>query len=172
MTANPVSENTAMTRNFPPLLEDIKSYLEQLFHALENEYKALLENDIQVIESIAQEKIILMEHLEDLNKERRTLLEAAGLNLNISGVEDFLNNDTINDAIVDKPKLKTLWAAVSTLSKQCEKQNNINGIVIENNKRHTENALNVLQGKQQSAELYSNKGQSIKMVKNQTLIRA
>ncbi len=168
MIAKPVSQNTVMTRNISPLLEDIANYLEQLFHALENEYRALSENDIQAIESIAQEKIILMEQLEDLNKERRALLEAAGLDLDANGIDDFLNSSTITD----KPKLKTLWNDISNLSKQCEKQNNINGIIIENNKRHTENALSVLQGKQQTAELYSNKGQSIKMAKKQTLIRA
>ncbi len=157
-----------MTRNITPLLEDITNYLEQLFHALENEYQALSDNDTQAIESIAQEKTMLMEQLEDLNKERRTLLEAAGLNLNTSGVDDFLNSSTIPD----KPKLKTLWGNISSLSKQCDKQNNINGIIIENNRRHTENALSVLQGKQQTAELYSSKGQSIKMAKNQTLTRA
>ncbi|VAW97415.1 hypothetical protein MNBD_GAMMA23-920 [hydrothermal vent metagenome] len=157
-----------MTRNITPLLEDIANYLEQLFHALENEYTALSNNDLQAIESIAQEKTILMEQLEDLNKERHTLLEAAGLNLSENGIDDFLNSSTL----ADNPVLKTLWGNISSLSKQCEKQNNINGIIIENNKRHTENALSILQGKQQTTELYSSKGQSIKMAKNQTLIRA
>lgn len=161
-------QNTAMTSKIIPLLEDIANYLEQLFRALENEYKALSDNDIQAIQAVAEEKVLLMEQLEDLNKERRALLEAAGLNLATTGADDFLNSSKITNS----PKLKTLWSNISNLSKQCDKQNNINGIIIDNNKRHTENALSVLQGKQQTTELYSNKGQSIKMAKKQTLIRA
>ncbi len=161
-------QNTALTRKFIPLLEDIANYLEQLFHALENEYQALSDNNLPAIEAIAQEKVLLMEQLEDLNKERRLLLEEAGLNLSATGIDNFFNSSTINN----NPSLKTLWGSISTLSTQCEKQNNINGIIIDNNKRHTENALSILQGKQQTTELYSSKGQSIKMAKKQTLIRA
>jgi len=168
MTTKPVIQNTAMTSKITPLLEDIANYLEQLFHALENEFKALSDNDIQAIQAIAQEKVLLMEQLEDLNKERRLLLEEAGLNLATTGIDDLLNSSKITSS----PHLKTLWNNISNLSKQCDKQNNINGIIIDNNKRHTENALSVLQGKQQTNELYSSKGQSIKMPKNQTLIRA
>jgi len=161
-------QNTTLTRKFIPLLEDIANYLEQLFHALENEYQALSDNNLPAIETVAQEKVLLMEQLEDLNKERRLLLEEAELNLSATGIDNFFNSSTINN----NPSLKTLWGSISTLSTQCEKQNNINGIIIDNNKRHTENALSVLQGKQQTTELYSSKGQSIKMTKNQTLIRA
>jgi len=151
-----------------PLLQEISSYLLQLLNALNKEHQSLSNGDIQSIESIAREKIILMEHLEDLNKERRILLEAAGLDLSSSGIEDFFLNNNSPRA----PQMKTCWTEISNLTNQCEKQNNINGIIIENNRRHSENALSILQGKQQGTEYYSNKGAPIKTSKNQTLIRA
>ncbi len=159
---------TAITTKITPLLEETASYLEQLFQALLNENKALADDNIQAVQEIAQEKVLLMEQLEDLNKERRSLLETAGLDLSATGIDDFFSNNSITKS----SGLSALWKTIATLSKQCEKQNNINGIVIENNKRRTESALSILQGKQQTTELYSNKGQSIKMSGKQTLIRA
>lgn len=160
--------STITSKTLLPLLQEITSYLQQLLLALKNEHKALSENNIETIQVIAAEKILLMEHLEDLNNERRTLLELAGLDITATGIGDFLQNTSSPRA----PLMKTLWDEISKLSSECDKQNNINGIIIESNKRHTENALSILQGKQQNTELYSKNGQSIKASHNQTLIRA
>lgn len=151
-----------------PLLHEISSYLNQLLNALISEREALSENNIQSIESIAKEKIILMQQLEDLDKERRNLLEQAGIDLSANSIKDIFNNNSSPRA----PLIRNIWEQISKLTRDCEQQNNINGIIIEKNKQHTENALSILQGKQQGTELYSNKGTSIKMPKNQTLIRA
>jgi len=161
--------NIAVTsKKVLPLLQEIVNYLQQLLLALDNEHKALVDKNIDSIQSIAEEKIVLMEHLEDLNKERRSLLDNAGLDITSTGVGDFLQNSKSPRA----PQMKALWDEISNISKQCDKQNNINGIIIESNKRHTENALSILQGKPQNTELYSNKGESIKSSHQQTLIRA
>lgn len=160
--------NTATSSNILPLLEEISSYLQQLLNALNNEHKALSENDHKSLHEISEEKILLMEHLEDLNKERRVILENAGLDITSTGIEDFFQNTTSAKA----PHMKALWAEVSKVTRQCDKQNNINGIIIEANKRHTENAISILQGKQQNTELYSKNGESIKSSHKQTLIRA
>ena len=161
-------QNTVTSKNILPLLQEISSYLQQLLDALHSEHAALSKNDLKAVQSISEEKILLMEHLEDLNKERRTLLENAGLDITSTGIGDFLQNSKSPRA----PLIKSLWKEISNLSNQCDKQNNINGIVIESNKRHTENALSILQGKQQNTELYSKKGESIKASHNQTLLRA
>lgn len=161
--------NSAVTsKKVLPLLQEIVNYLQQLLVALNNEHKALVDKNIDSIQTISEEKIVLMEHLEDLNKERRNLLDNAGLDITSTGVGDFLQNSNSPRA----PQMKALWDEISNISKQCDKQNNINGIIIESNKRHTENALSILQGKPQSTELYSNKGESIKSSHQQTLIRA
>lgn len=164
----PCMSNMIASKKFIPLLQEISNYLQQLLAALNNEHEALEKNNITSIHNFANEKIILMEHLEDLNKERRVILDDAGLDLTSSGISDFLQNSNSPRS----PQMKTLWDDISALSKQCEKQNNINGIVIEANKRRTEEALSILQGKQQNTDLYSNKGKSIKASHHQTLIRA
>ncbi len=151
-----------------PLFQEISSYLKQLLNALNLEHKALAENNFQSVEDIAKDKIVLMEHLEDLNKERLVLLDAAGFDSESKDIEAFLKHNRSPRA----PLIQSSWKEISNLSNQCEKQNNINGIVIENNRQHTENALSILQGKQQNTEFYSKKGAPIKSSKNQTLIRA
>ena len=143
--------NAVTSKKVLPLLQEIVNYLQQLLLALDNEHKALVDKNIDSIKSIAEEKIVLMEHLEDLNKERRSLLDNAGLDITSTGVGDFLQNSKSPRA----PQMKALWDEVSNISKQCDKQNNINGIIIESNKRHTENALSILQGKPPNTELYS-----------------
>ena len=161
-------QNTISSKTIQPLLQEISSYLQQLLLALNKEHQALSDNDLKSVQTIAEEKILLMEHLDDLNKERRSLLEDAGLDITSTGIEDFFLNSNSPRA----PQMKALWGEISNLSRQCDKQNNINGIVIEANRRHTENALSILQGKSQNTELYSKKGASIKASHNQTLLRA
>lgn len=159
--------NTTSQKMFS-LLKEITSYLEQLQQALINEHQALTDNNMQAIELVARDKTILMETLEDLDKERRKILSAAGLNLKATGIEDFLQQNNAGQTT----ELKAIWLKIAELTRQCEKQNNINGIIIENNKQHTENALSILQGKQQNTELYSRQGKSIKASGKQTVIRA
>ena len=160
--------NAVTSKKVLPLLQEIVNYLQQLLVALNKEHKALVDKNIDSIQSISEEKIVLMEHLEDLDKERRNLLDNAGLDITSTGVGDFIQNSNSPRA----PQIKALWNEISNISKQCDKQNNINGIIIESNKRHTENALSILQGKPQNTELYSKNGESIKSSRQQTLIRA
>lgn len=151
-----------------PLFQEITSYLKQLLNALNSEHQALSKNNFQSIDIIAKEKIVLMEQLEDLNKERLDLLNAAGFDASTESVEEFLKKTNSPRT----PLVQSSWKEISNLTDKCEKQNDINGIVIENNRQHTENALSILQGKQQSTELYTNKGAPIKTTKTPTLIRA
>lgn len=161
-------QNTVTSSKILPILQEISSYLQQLILALNNEHTALSENNLEAVQTIAEEKILLMEHLEDLNKERRTVLEVAGLDITSTGIGDYFENTKSPRA----PQMKALWSEISNLTSQCDKQNNINGIIIESNKRHTEKALSILQGKQQNTDLYSKKGETVKSPQNQTLLRA
>jgi len=151
-----------------PLLEEITSYLNQLLEALHSEYQILTSNNLDLINEVSQNKILLMEHLEDLNKERLSILKTAGIESDSRSMESFFDNHPEQQIAL----LKKTWHQISKLTTDCEKQNNLNGMIIESNKRHTENALSVLQGKQQGTELYTKKGSTIKSQNKQTLVRA
>lgn len=151
-----------------PVLQEIAAYLQQLKTALTQEYQALTATITADLQQIAREKVILMDHLEDLNKERRDILSQAGLNLETTGISQYLGHIKKSTA----SQIAGLWQSIATLTRECEKQNSINGIIIESNQHHARTALAILKGQSLDTELYSDKGISISFQKGKTSIRA
>lgn len=148
-----------------PVLKDIAAHLEALLEVLHLEYQALSDNNREGIEQAARDKTRLTGLLEDLEKERVTVLREAGLDLDRSGVMAYLSRH-------DRPRqdpVSRLWQQIEELSQACEQQNRTNGIVIEHNRRHTETALTILQGQTAETELYSAKGNTVSSSARQSI---
>ena len=148
-----------------PVLKDIAAHLEALLEVLRLEYQALSENHREGIEQAARDKNRLTGLLEDLEKERVTVLRGAGLDLDRSGVMAYLSR---HDRPLQDP-VSRLWQQIEELSQSCEQQNRTNGIVIEHNRRHTETALTILQGQTAETELYSASGNTVSSSARQSI---
>lgn len=148
-----------------PILKDIAAHLTALQETLQTEYRALSDNDRQGIEQAARDKSRLTALLDDLEQERVSLLREAGLDLDRSGVMAYLSRHQQREA----NPVATLWQEIEQLSRECEQQNRINGIIIEHNRKRTETALNILQGQTGTTELYSSSGNTVSSSSRQSI---
>ena len=150
------------------VLQDIAEHLSQLRHTLESEYAALTENNLEHIVQLANDKNRLFEFLEDLEKERHELLLAAGLDFDSNGIMAYLQRNKAQT----KDDSTAVWRQIETLTKQCRKQNQINGIILEKNRRRTEKALAILKGQIPQAGTYTASGETCKSQPRHSLARA
>ena len=148
-----------------PILEDILAHLNALQETLQAEYQALSDNDRQGIEQAARDKSRLTAMLDDLEQERVALLREAGLDLDRSGVMAYLGRHQNSSP---DPVART-WQEIEQLSRECEQQNRLNGIIIEHNRKRTETALNILQGQSGNTELYSSSGNAVSSSSRQSI---
>jgi len=151
-----------------PILQDMATYLDELRRTLIEEYEALASNDLVAVQQAADTKARLSEILDDLEQVRQRQLQEAGLDLNRSGLLHYLNRhfETRRDGLLG------LWKKIEELGHECNRLNRINGIVIEKNRRRTENALAILQGKPRNTEYYSAAGARVSTTASQSLAKA
>lgn len=156
------------TLELPLLLQDIAEHLAQLDRTLENEHTALIENDLNNIVQAANDKIYLFEILEDLEKERHALLLAAGLDFDSNGIMAYLQRNTSQA----RNESAAIWQQIEDLTHRCRRQNQINGIILEKNRRRTEKALAILKGQIPQAGTYTASGETCKSQPRHSLARA
>ncbi len=137
-----------------PVLQDIAAYLDELRQALVAEYEALGTDDSERLQAIAETKQRLSDILGDLDRERSSLLREAGLDLDRTGVLAYLDRQSA----ADREPLDILWQRIETLTRDCRRLNQINGIVIEKRRRRAETALRLLQGQTPGDDLYTARG--------------
>lgn len=143
-------------------LEKILSFtqdkMQQLLHVLKNETSVLEKNDIDELENITLEKITLTEHIEKIEQQRVKFLTEKSLNPN-EPAQWLINN-----------KLISIWDNIKKLSEKAQKQNQINGLVINGNRRRVQTQIEILNTSSPASELtYSASGENIKQRSSTTL---
>ncbi len=156
------------TANLSLLLRDIAEHLAQLMRTLETENTALADNNLDGIIQAANDKNRLFEFLEDLEKERHALLLAAGLDFDSNGIMAYLERDSSRTG----NETAATWQQIETLTHQCRKQNQINGIILEKNRRRTEKALAILKGQTPQATTYTASGETCHSQSRNSLAKA
>ncbi|NOZ38514.1 MAG: flagellar protein FlgN [Gammaproteobacteria bacterium] len=150
------------------ILRDISDHLVQLAATLESEYNALADNDLDTIIQAANDKNRLFEFLEDLEKERHALLLAAGLDFDSNGIMAYLQRGTSQT----KNETAATWQQIEILTHRCRKQNQINGIMLEKNRRRTEKALAILKGQTPQIATYTANGETCHSQQSHSLAKA
>ncbi|HEB87501.1 MAG TPA: flagellar protein FlgN [Gammaproteobacteria bacterium] len=150
------------------ILQDITEHLTQLVRTLESEHLALVDNDLDAIIQAASDKNRSFELLEDLEKERHALLLAAGLDFDRNGIMAYLQRGTPRT----RSETATLWQQIETLTHRCRKQNQINGIMLEKNRRRTEKALAILKGQTPQTATYTASGETCHTQPRHSLAKA
>lgn len=154
------------TPTLQPVLRDIARHLEALQQTLQDEFNALSSQDMAAIAQAAQHKTRLTQLLDDLERERASVLRAAGLDLNSAGITAYLNRYTTPH---HQNELAQLWQQIEQLTRDCERQNQINGLIIEQSRRRIKNALTILHGQLPGNELYSATGSTVAETQHQSL---
>lgn len=146
-------------------LENILTFtqnkMQQLLQVLKKESTLLEKNNIEELESITLEKITLTEQIEKNEQQRIHFLAAKSLNANEPS--QWLQNN----------KLISIWAEIKKLSEQAQKQNQINGLVINGNRRRIQSQIEILSTSAPAVELtYSASGENVNQRDSNTLARA
>lgn len=146
-------------------LENILSFtqdkMQQLLQVLKKESTLLENNNIEELESITLKKTNLTEQIEKNEQQRIHFLTAKSLNA--SEPSQWLQDN----------KLISIWAKIKTLSEQAQKQNQINGLVINGNRRRLQSQIEILTTSAPAVELtYSASGENVNQRDSNTLARA
>lgn len=114
----------------------------RLLENLRDENAALSGNDPERIGQVAGNKQQTLAELEALDREREDLLHAAGFRNGRETPEDYITR-------CDPQQQTTIlrnWRRLIELAEACQRQNTINGALIQSGLRHTRHALSLLQG--------------------------
>ncbi len=153
--------HTAQPLSLESILATTQDKMQQLLKVLKDEISVLEKNKIEEFEGITQEKITLTEQIEKNEQLRIQFLTSKSLNPNEP--TQWLKNN----------KLNSLWSKVKELSEQAQKQNQINGLVINGNRRRVQTQIEILSASPPAAELiYSASGENIKQRNSNTLAHA
>ena len=126
----------------------------QLLEILQSENQALSANDLDIIQQIAQDKQQIVDTLESLDQQRELQLQKAGFDIDKNGMKDFLKqcDDRLNQD----------WQQLMTVITKCQRQNEVNGIIINAASHHAKDALSILKGQQPGNKIhYGPKGETI-----------
>lgn len=139
------------------MLENISS---ELNNVLEREQDILKSNDSQQLLELSNEKKTLVSSLENHTKTTHVFLRNMNINKGLYGFSDFLSQIKPGDT---QTLLQDTWLNIQTLADDNKKLNQINGSIIELNRRHTQRSLDVLRGQvSTSTSTYGSDGQTMK----------
>ncbi len=153
--------HTTQPLSLESILTTTQDKMQQLLKVLKNETSVLEKNNFEEFEGITQEKITLTEQIEKNEQLRIHFLSSKSLDPNEP--TQWLQNN----------KLNSLWSEIKKLSEQAQKQNQINGLVINGNRRRVQTQIEILSASPPAAELvYSASGENIKQRNSNTLAHA
>ena len=137
------------------LLQREVNHVQNLLHALEQEYNALADQHTQELEQVVGKKQQIINELEHIGKQREALL--ASMNTT--------TEEQLSHAAAQSPgssELAALWHELVVLAEKCQEKNRINGSIVELVSRQSRHALDILQGispgLSSGAELYDQSG--------------
>ncbi len=125
-----------------------------LLATLQEEFRALSRPDAVTIEEIVARKRELIARLEDESARRAVMLRAAGYADGTADMREWLGQV---DNTPDRRILR-LWQDFTVMLRKCQQQNQINGRVIDVNRRRVHDALCILRGTELDSGLYDPRG--------------
>jgi flagellar biosynthesis/type III secretory pathway chaperone len=127
-----------------------------LLAILKAEHEAIAHRDTDALQQAVADKQELLAQLDASYGQRLQLMHDAGLDPDKGGFEELLSR-----CAAGGHDLQNGWDAVKEALLACQRQNQINGTVLESSRRTTHRALSVLLGGQgESTELYNQAGKS------------
>jgi len=140
-------------KSLEALLEDERGATARLLDALREEHQALVRRDMTALDHAVNKKSQQVAELEILGRDRDAALKAAGHAAGREGIESWLSRQPSGAA-------RKLWQELQNLLLRCQRQNLINGGIVETSRRFTQRALSLLQGQSAEPALYGPSGAS------------
>ena len=141
----------------------------QLLGILQSENQALSSNDHDAIRRLIPDKQQAIDTMGSLAQQRQSLLKNAGFSEDKKGMEAFIRQC----GLMSRDLLEQYWRQLGTAASGCQRQNEINGIIISASSRYTKNALSILKGQRPGNELhYGPNGEKISTANSTTFAKA
>ena len=136
---------------FLEILQGELAMLARLEVVLGLEMSALERRDIDALTENTKEKQDLISSIEKLGRERRALLQGAGV---------ATDKEAVQALVEAEPALRGQWSELESVLLRCQQQNQINGILLEKGKQQTRRLLGILlgEGNRKETELYDARG--------------
>ncbi len=121
---------------------------------LQEEQQTLIDGQIDLLIALAPRKSTLLKQLSDFSDERAHVLLDSGHESSPAGMLALL------DEMAASAQTRNTWATLLTLAREAEHTNRRNGVLIETNLSHNQQALSVLRASANPGNnLYSASGQ-------------
>lgn len=136
------------------LLQDELEAILQLQQLLQQEYQILSSSeDPDRIEQISQEKLILLQRVDELFANRQRFLQGLGLQVTAT-----------LEALIDKlpadSELASRFGKLQDAAKEVHRQNQINGGIVTHGQRYVRQTLDILHGKTEAMQTYGPEGEA------------
>ena len=126
----------------------------RLLTLLQQEQIQLIENNIDGLAALTEEKSKIVARMTTLANGRHRALASAGFEPGESGMQAWLKSAPVTEAITKS------WTELLALAQSAKELNRSNGMLINRHLSRNRNALNVLQGTPQGSNFYGPNGQS------------
>lgn len=114
----------------------------QLLETLRREHKALTTNNLVLLNETVAQKGEQIAAMDDCSRERNALLHEAGFGTDRTALEKLLD---LYDPQRRTP-VQREWTRLLEIGAECQRQNLVNGIIIQAGQQHTRQALAILRG--------------------------
>jgi flagella synthesis protein FlgN len=113
-----------------------------LLDVLRQEYAAMANNELPALETQVNKKQELVKNIQENEQNFARQMENTGISLDQQGINTALEG--VDPRV--KQKVIAFWDELRDLAEECQRQNEINGRVLEINKINTQRLLNILRG--------------------------
>jgi len=137
-----------------------------LLESLRLERQALIDADIDTINQLAEKKQPLVLQLEQLGKQRDSVLRNVGFSTDKAGLAAFISNQPQKQSQL----LSQLLTKLKQVASACRQQNQLNGGVLNVNRQYVQRAMSIFRGKDPNAEAYGPGGEYTNQVVRQPLL--
>lgn len=139
------------------VLREEQECASRLLAVLETEHAAIARRDTDTLQQAVAEKQTLLAQLEASHGRRLQLLQQEGIAAAPQGFDALLAQCSVGHT-----ELTDLWGRTKAVLESCQRQNQINGAVLESSRRITHRALSILLGGGQAegSELYNQAGKA------------
>jgi len=125
------------------LVQVLENTSKQFNNLLEQESLVLASQNNDELIALSIQKKSMVTTLEKQTKTLHVFLLSLNINNGLYGLSDVISNMTIT---AEQQPLSTAWLSIQSFSDANKRLNEVNGSIIELNRRHAERALDVLRG--------------------------
>ena len=139
---------------------------QQLLTILTKERNSLIGSDSDKIVQMATNKQAVLSELEQLARQRETILQTESFSTGKDGLEAFIANQSPNNA----QQLNEVVDGLRATATHCRDNNQINGGIVNVNRQYLHKALSLLRGRDTEVTAYGPGGEYTNQVVRQPLI--